>query len=58
MIKNIFFDLDGTMLPMDMKKFMKLYFSSMAEAVCPYIEMSPETLQKALHQHSICRIYR
>ena len=48
MIKNIFFDLDGTMLPMDMKKFMKLYFSSMAEAVCPYIEMSPETLQKAL----------
>ena len=28
MIKNIFLDLDGTMLPMDMKKFMKLYFSS------------------------------
>lgn len=48
MIKNIFLDLDGTMLPMDMKKFMKLYFSSMAEAVCPYIEMSPETLRKAL----------
>ena len=48
MIKNIFLDLDGTMLPMDMKKFMKLYFSSMTEAVCPYIEMSPETLQKAL----------
>ena len=48
MIKNIFFDLDGTMLPMDMEKFMKLYFTSLAEAVCPYVGISPKTLQKSV----------
>lgn len=48
MIKNIFFDLDGTMLPMDLNKFMTLYFQSISEAVCPYIEMSPANLKKAI----------
>ena len=35
MIKNIFFDLDGTLLPMDEEKFTKAYFSLLAKAVAP-----------------------
>ncbi len=48
MIKNIFFDLDGTLLPMDMKKFMELYFQSLGESVCPYIGIEPELLQRSV----------
>jgi FMN phosphatase YigB (HAD superfamily) len=48
MLKNIFFDLDGTLLPMDMKKFVEIYLKSMCQAVCPYIKLSPEVLEKAV----------
>ncbi len=48
MIKNIFFDLDGTMLPMDMKSFLALYFKSITQAVCPYYKIHPLTLKKCI----------
>ena len=35
MIKNIFFDLDGTLLPMDQDKFTKGYFSRLVKRVAP-----------------------
>ena len=35
-IKYIFFDLDGTLLPMDQEKFTKAYFGSLAKKVYPY----------------------
>ena len=33
MIKAVFFDLDGTLVPMDEKKFLKLYIDSLFEEV-------------------------
>ncbi|MBQ9673529.1 MAG: HAD family hydrolase [Ruminococcus sp.] len=48
MIKNIFFDLDGTLLPMDMRRFIKLYLTSLSEAVCPYINVEPKMLERAI----------
>lgn len=36
MIKNIFFDLDGTLLPMDQDKFTKGYFSRLTKKVAPF----------------------
>lgn len=41
MIKNILFDLDGTLLPMDSEKFMKLYFKGLMEA---FPEIHPQVL--------------
>lgn len=35
MIKNILFDLDGTLLPMDEEKFTKAYFSLLVKKVAP-----------------------
>ena len=35
LIKYIFFDLDGTLLPMDKDKFLKAYLGSMARKLCP-----------------------
>ena len=35
MIKNIFYDLDGTLLPMDMNKFMEAYFYHMVMKFAP-----------------------
>ena len=36
MIKAIFFDLDGTLLPMDEGKFEKIYFGSLCQHLVPY----------------------
>lgn len=36
MIKTIFFDLDGTLLPMDQDIFLRDYFDRMAEKMIPY----------------------
>ena len=47
MIKNIFFDLDGTLLPMDEEKFTKAYFSLLAKAVAP-LGYEPEKLINAV----------
>ncbi len=35
-IKNIFFDLDGTLLPMDQDQFTKVYFSYLAKWMAPH----------------------
>lgn len=35
MIKYVFFDLDGTVLPMDQDKFIKLYFGALARKLAP-----------------------
>lgn len=48
MLKNIFFDLDGTLLPMDVKKFVDLYIKSICKACCPYVKLTPEVLSKAI----------
>lgn len=36
MIKNIFYDLDGTLLPMDMDVFIKAYFAGLVKKMIPY----------------------
>lgn len=36
MIKNVFFDLDGTLLPMDQDQFVKAYFKALSEKLAPY----------------------
>ena len=36
MIKAVFFDLDGTLLPLDEDVFIKLYFKLMSEKMCEY----------------------
>lgn len=48
MYKNFLFDLDGTLLPMDTKKFTELYFSSICKRFCPVLSIEPDTLIKAI----------
>ncbi len=36
MIKHVFFDLDGTLLPMEQDQFIKSYFTRLAETFVPY----------------------
>ena len=51
MYKNILFDVDGTLLPMDVHEFVKYYFGSLCEKMIPVLK---ETLNK-----SACRaIYK
>lgn len=47
MIKAIFFDLDGTLLPMDEKEFTKIYLSSLAKKLIPY-HYDPTLLSKGV----------
>lgn len=44
MIKNILFDLDGTMLPMDQEKFVKAYFGALCKKFCPVLGIDQETM--------------
>ena len=46
-IKAVFFDLDGTLLPMDQDVFMKAYFSTMAGFMAAY-GYEPEKLVKSI----------
>ncbi|SDY25670.1 HAD family hydrolase [Tindallia californiensis] len=39
-MKTILFDLDGTLLPMNLEKFMKLYIDALTEKFKPYLEPS------------------
>ena len=48
MIKNIFFDLDGTLLPMEQENFMKAYFTELCNRVCPVLHIQPEILIKGV----------
>ena len=47
MIKTVLFDLDGTLLPMDQKKFVKAYFGSLAKRLAPY-GFEPESLSDGI----------
>ena len=46
-IKTIFFDLDGTLLPMDQEAFVKAYTKGLAAYMVPY-GYDPESLIKGL----------
>lgn len=46
--KNVLFDLDGTLLPMDMDAFTKLYFGTLSKRFCPILSVEPETLVNAV----------
>ena len=48
MYKNFLFDLDGTLLPMDMEYFTKLYFSSLCKRFVPVLNVDSDTLVKAI----------
>lgn len=48
MYKNVLFDLDGTLLPMDMDAFTKLYFGSLCKRFCPVLGVEPEVLVNAV----------
>lgn len=48
MIRNIFFDLDGTMLPMNQEQFVKVYFTELAKRFCPKLKTESEKLIKAV----------
>lgn len=48
MYKNYLFDVDGTLLPMDMQEFTKLYFGSMTKKMSPIVKVEPQTLINAI----------
>ncbi len=48
MLKYIFFDLDGTLLPMDQDYFIKVYFTELCKRFCPVLKMENEQLIKAV----------
>lgn len=47
MIKAIFFDLDGTLLPMDQDEFLKAYLGGLAKKMAPH-GYAPDLLVKAI----------
>lgn len=48
MYKNYLFDLDGTLLPMDMGKFTELYLQALCRRFVPVIGIDAKTLVKAV----------
>lgn len=52
MYKNFLFDLDGTLLPMDLKKFIELYLASFCTRFSPVTEIAPKQLADAIWQGS------
>ncbi len=46
-LKAVFFDLDGTLLPMDQELFLKAYFQGLCKKLAPY-GYEPEALIKAI----------
>ena len=47
MIKAVFFDLDGTLLPMDEDEFIKIYFKLLAKRLMP-LGYNPDDLIKVI----------
>ena len=45
MYKNILFDVDGTLLPMDVHEFVKYYFGSLCEKMIPVLKIEPKALR-------------
>ena len=48
MLKAVFFDLDGTMLPMDQDEFVRIYFTELCKRFCPVLKIDDESLIKAV----------
>ena len=46
-MQAIFFDMDGTLLPMDIEGFMKVYFKGLCGALCP-MGIAPEKLVEVI----------
>ena len=46
--KNYLFDLDGTLLPMDMKSFIELYMASICKRFSPVFGIEPKSLSDAI----------
>lgn len=57
MYKNILFDVDGTLLPMDMDVFIKLYFGSLCKRFSPILGIEPEMLTKAIWKGTAAMIH-
>ena len=51
MIKNILFDLDGTLLPMDMEKFTQGYFKRLVMKAAPHGYEPEKAYEKRLGRH-------
>lgn len=48
MYKNILFDVDGTLLPMDVNEFVKYYFGSLCEKMIPVLKIEPKALTDSI----------
>lgn len=48
MIKNVLFDLDGTLLPMDLPRFIELYLSAFCSRFSKPLGIDPKTLTKGI----------
>ena len=48
MYKNILFDVDGTLLPMDVQEFVKYYFGSLCEKMIPVLKIEPKALTDSI----------
>jgi len=55
MIKNVFYDLDGTLLPMDMETFTKTYFSLICKETAPLGFTSEQTVN-AVKNGTVCMV--
>lgn len=47
-LKNFLFDLDGTLLPMDLKKFVELYIQAFCGKFAGRVQLDPKLLVKAI----------
>ena len=48
MYKNILFDVDGTLLPMDVHEFVKYHFGSLCEKMIPVLKIEPKALTDSI----------
>ncbi len=55
MITTVFFDLDGTLLPMDQKRFIKSYFGRLARKMAPY-GYDPQALIDAIQASMVAMV--
>lgn len=55
MIKTVLFDLDGTLLPMDLDVFVKSYFGSLAKKMAPH-GYDPDQLISAIWQGTMAMV--
>jgi FMN phosphatase YigB (HAD superfamily) len=46
--KNVLFDLDGTLLPMDLRRFVELYVAAFCKQMVPVTQLDAKTLMDAI----------